>query len=113
MGSCPRCQAGIPAGWWWSATPRTRPSPAPAQQHQSFWPIAWLAANQNREDCDAATTQRVQEAYDKGRAVCMFRPSTKEWWIGSNDDGSDVFAFVTFDSPTTAAAAVDGWAKLV
>ncbi|MCW2983684.1 MAG: hypothetical protein JWR63_1254, partial [Conexibacter sp.] len=73
----------------------------------------FLINNQSREACDAATTQRLSSAYHAGRAVCLFRPSSREYWIGWNDDGSDVTGFATFASPTTGADSVDTFQKMV
>jgi hypothetical protein len=72
-----------------------------------------LVADQGNQDCDAATNQRLSSAYHAGRASCLVNPATGQFWLGANDDNSEVTGFATFDTPTTGATAVDAFASFI
>jgi hypothetical protein len=73
----------------------------------------WLIEHGHRKDCDAAAKQELASVYGKGWARCLVQPSSKEYWIGWNDDDSPVSGYVTFDKPTTAASSVDAFGQIV
>jgi TIR domain-containing protein len=62
--------------------------------------------------CDRATLRRMHALYSDGRATCL-RRADRGLIIEWNDDGSSVMGHMTYDAPTSTAAALRSWSRTI
>jgi hypothetical protein len=62
--------------------------------------------------CDRATLRRMRAIYGDGAATCL-RRADRGLVIEWNDDDSSVMGHMTYDAPTSTAAALRSWSRTV